>query len=140
VGEYAVASTRAASYHVQIARDGIFRDITADTKVPSGVQRLEAQVPTGGRYYIRVSAVDDDRFEGPFGPTARTLVIHPTKTRLSNGQRSIEIDPPDAFCVRVGNVALTRIAGHPIVVPVAEPVRVRCAPNDSDPTTLIRLN
>jgi hypothetical protein len=142
-GEYRVAAPttgRIAEWHVQIARDGIFRDVAFDARVPAATTRLEGHVPSNGRYYVRVSAIDDDHFEGPFGPTARTLVVQATKTAIPGSRLvSIAIDPSDAFCVRVGNVPLTRIEGQPIVVPKAEPVRVRCAPSKTDPTTSIDL-
>jgi phage tail protein X len=143
IGEYDVPSPPSATHgvaqwHVQIARDGIFRDVAVDTMVPSAIRRLEAQPPGAGRYYIRVSAVDDDQFEGPYGVIARTMVVKAIDTALPGGRRRLELEPPDAFCVRVGNVPLTRVDG-PILAGAAEPVRLRCAPNESDPTTLLTL-
>jgi phage tail protein X len=142
VAEYDVpppaAGQRIAEWHVQIARDGIFRDVAVDTTAPVGVKRLEAQPPGAGRYYIRVSAIDDDHFEGPFGVIARVLVVKAVDTSLPGGRRRLEIEPPDAFCVRVGNVPLTRVDG-PLLVGATEPVRLRCAPSESDPTTLLSL-
>lgn len=139
-GEYDVPpSARVAEWHVQISRDGIFRDVAVDTKAPAGVRRLEAQPPGAGRYYIRVSAIDDDAFEGPFSTIARVLVVKATDTALPGGRRRLELEPPDAFCVRVGNSALTRVDG-PLLVSSTEPVRLRCAPSESDPTTLLTLD
>lgn len=128
-----------ASWHVQIAHDGIFRDVAVDTTAPAGVRRLEAQPPGAGRYYIRVSSVDDDHFEGPYGVIARVLVVKATATALPGERRRVELEPPDAFCVRVGNVPLTRVEG-PILAGATEPVLLRCAPSESDPTTLIPLD
>ena len=142
VGEYearGAADLHVAEYRVQIARDGIFRDIAVDTRVPAAVHRLEAQPPGAGRYYIRVSAIDDDHFEGPFSRIARVLVLEVLTTALPDRRRRLELEPPDAFCVRVGNVPLARVDG-PLVVDVSEPVRLRCAPSESDPTTLIPLD
>jgi hypothetical protein len=141
VAEYATGPTdrRIAKWHVEIARDGIFRDVAVDTRVPAEIARLEAQPPGPGRYYIRVSAIDDDDFEGPFGLIARTLVVRVTTTAIPQARRRLEFDPPDAFCVRVGNVALERIEG-PVLAADKEPVRIRCAPNESDPTTLLSLD
>ncbi|MDB4933171.1 MAG: LysM domain protein [Labilithrix sp.] len=132
-------SPRVSEWHVQIARDGIFRDVAVDTRVPAAVKNLEVQPPGAGRYYIRISAVDDDHFEGPYGVIARVLVVHAVETALPGARRRLEIEPPDAFCVRVGNVELSRVDG-PIVAGTKEPVRLRCAPNESDPTTLIPLD
>ena len=128
-----------AEWRIQIARDGIFRDVAVDTRVPGTVRRMEAQPPGAGRYYIRVSAIDDDQFEGPFSRIARVLVIKATTTLLPQARRRLEVEPPDAFCVRVGNVPLWRVEG-PILAGVSEPVRLRCAPSESDPTTLIFLD
>jgi hypothetical protein len=139
-GDYDVPDAdRVAEFHVQIAHDGIFRSVVLDTKVPARVRRVEARPPGAGRYYIRVSAIDDDAFEGPFGPTARTIVLEAHQAALPDHRRRIAIEPPDAFCVRVGNVALTRIDG-PFAAGMKEPVRVRCAPSESDPTTLFSLD
>jgi hypothetical protein len=137
VGE--TSFSRIAEWRVQIARDGIFRDVAVDTRVPRAITRLSAQPPGADRYYIRVSAIDEDHFEGPFGRIARVLVIKPTITDLPHSRRRIELQPPDAFCVRVGNVPLSRIDG-PILAATHEPVRLRCAPSESDPTTLFSLD
>jgi hypothetical protein len=126
------------AFHVQLSRDGIFRDVAVDTRVPGTIHRLDLQAPGSGRYYVRVSAIDDDQFEGPFGPIARTLVVEAKRESLPDGRVRIALDPPDAFCVRVGNVTLQRVQG-PFLVGTAEPVRLRCAPNDLDPTTLIAV-
>lgn len=66
-------------------------------------------------------------------------MIKATETVLPAARRRIEIEPPDAFCVRVGNAPLSRIDG-PLLVGVTEPVRLRCAPSETDPTTLIALD
>jgi len=67
------------------------------------------------------------------------MVVKPTETALPDRRRRVEIEPPDAFCVRVGNVPLTRVDG-PILAASNEPIRLRCAPSESDPTTLIPLD
>lgn len=141
VAEYDVPNTpdlSVSEWHVQVAHDGIFRDVVADTKAPGGVKKLELQVPGAGRYYVRVSAIDQDGFEGPFGRTARTLVVKENVEGLPDGRRKIAVLPNDAFCVRVGNVKLARIEGA-IEAGKNEPVQVRCAPHDTDPTTLVSL-
>jgi hypothetical protein len=127
-----------SEWHVQIAHDGIFRDVVADTKAPGAIKKLELQVPGAGRYYVRISAIDQDGFEGPFGRTARTLVVGEKTEDLAGDRRKISVLPNDAFCVRVGNVKLARVEG-PIEAGKTEPVQVRCAPHDTDPTTLVSL-
>lgn len=137
VAEYGAregSTTKVSAWHVQLARDGIFRDVVVDTRVPPEVKRLEAQPSAPGRYYMRVSAIDDDAFEGPFSTTERTIVVAVRAARLEDGRRRLTIAPPDAFCVRVGNVPLVTVE-RPFVTLADEPVHLRCAPNASDPTT-----
>lgn len=64
----------AASWHVQIARDESFNDLVVDVRVPVAVTDLEAKELTPGLYLTRVSAIDGDDFEGPFGAVASTKV------------------------------------------------------------------
>lgn len=138
--EYDVPKTETTigEWHVQIAHDGLFRDVVADTKAAGDVKKLEVQVPGAGRHYIHVSAIDQDGFEGPWGRTARTLVVKENVEALAGGRRTITLLPNDAFCLRVGNVKLARVEGA-IEAGKTEPVQVRCAPHDSDPTTLLVL-
>lgn len=141
VGEYDLSSpdVHVAQWRVQLARDGIFRDVVADVTVPAAVRRLEAQAPGPGRYYVRVSAIDDDHFEGPFSRVAVAVVIRVETTNLPGSRRSLRVLPSDAYCLRVGNVPLVKVDG-PLVVGAGEPVRLRCAPNDTSPTTLLSLD
>lgn len=64
-----------AQYHVQIARDAAFLDIVTDASVPESITELDAKNLGAGDYHVRVSAVDADRFEGPFGPTVDLHVV-----------------------------------------------------------------
>lgn len=61
-----------AKYHVQIARDEAFLEIVTDVDVPETITELDAKNLAVGDYHVRVSAIDADRFEGPF--TADSLV------------------------------------------------------------------
>src|SRR5205085_8175881 len=105
----AVAVVAVAEWHVQIARDEAFRDVVADTRAPAATKRVELRASAPGRWYVRVSAVDDDRFEGPFGAVARVLVVGVTATPLAGGRRRFDVAPADAWCVRVGNVPLAHV-------------------------------
>jgi phage tail protein X len=129
---------RILEWRVQIARDEAYREVIVDTKVPVATHRFEGQTPGPGRYFVRVSAIDDDQFEGPFGPSARVLVVRVRTTRSSTGRR-LTIEPADAYCVRVGNVALSRVTSV-LDVGGLEPVALRCAPAEALPTTLLRFD
>lgn len=141
VGEYDLPPdpvTPAAEWHVQIARDGLFHDVI-DTTVPLASKRLEVKAPRPGHYWLRVSAIDNDKFEGPYSDVARVLVVHPIVTPEDAGHRRIVLDPPSAACMRIGNVRLTWVR-DPIVAANEEPVRLRCSSHEADPTTLIDID
>ena len=64
-----------AQYHVQVARDAAFLQIVTDVTVADTVTDLAAKSLAPGDYHVRVSAIDADRFEGPFGPVADVRVV-----------------------------------------------------------------
>ncbi|CAN5585621.1 hypothetical protein BH09MYX1_BH09MYX1_24870 [soil metagenome] len=64
-----------AQYHVQIAHDGAFLDIVTDVDVPDTITELDAKNLSPGDYHVRVSAIDADRFEGPFGAASDLRVV-----------------------------------------------------------------
>ena len=93
-------------------------------------RHLGVSYPTArARFDTLLAKIGIDR---PSGPPA------PSRVELMEQVARGEIEPPDAFCVRVGNVPLTRVEG-PILAGLSEPVRLRCAPSESDPTTMIAL-
>lgn len=142
VGEYDLPPnpvTPASEWRVQVGRDERFRDLVVDTKVPVATKRFQGQTPGPGHYWLRVSAIDDDHFEGPFGAPALILVVHPKITTEDATHRRIELDPPDAACMRVGNVRLTWVKA-PIIAQTLEPVRLRCSSSEADPTTLLDID
>lgn len=64
-----------AQYHVQVARDATFLQIVTDVTVPDSTTEVFASSLAPGDYHVRVSAIDADRFEGPFGPVANVHVV-----------------------------------------------------------------
>jgi hypothetical protein len=73
-GPGASSGPAADAWHIQIARDDAFNDLVVDVRVPAAVTDLEAKNLGPGIYLIRVSAIDADTFEGPFGTVATTKV------------------------------------------------------------------
>lgn len=126
-----------STWHVQIARDVNYRDVLVDTKPPASVRRVELRTPGPGHYYVRVSAIDDDHFEGSFGRSAAVLVVR-GNISTGAGRRRFELEPPDAACMRVGNAPLTWVKG-PFDLKPNEPVFLRCAAFETEPTTLLRF-
>ncbi|MFO0661658.1 MAG: FecR domain-containing protein [Polyangiaceae bacterium] len=113
----------ASKWHVQLAKDADFQDIVVDTKVAAEVTKLEARGLENVVYFARVSAIDDDQFEGPWGQTLSFTVVslststgdNKHKTRLSfsstlvtcsldgsalNADQAIEIDTLTAHVMR----------------------------------------
>lgn len=133
-------SRTVAEWHVQIARDPSFRDVVVDTTVPYATRRIEARAPGLGAWFMRVSAIDDQHFEGPYSRHVQTFVMRATHTTVAGGKRRrLEIEPSQVHCVRVGNVPLTPLSG-PIEVMAREPIRIRCASADDEPTTLLAFD
>jgi phage tail protein X len=139
IGEYEVPRDRdrLSEWHVQVARDPNYHNVVADTKAPGSTRRFEVTPPGPGHYFARVSAIDDDHFEGPFGRSAGVLVVR-GNVSTAFGKRRLELDPPDASCMQVGNVPLTWVKG-PIDARPSQPIRLRCAPFETDPTTLLEF-
>jgi hypothetical protein len=73
-GQSEGAAPVAAAWHVQIARDEGFNDLAVDVKVPVTSHDLQAKALVPGVYRVRVSAIDADAFEGPFGVSTTTSV------------------------------------------------------------------
>jgi hypothetical protein len=63
-----------AAFRVQLTRDEAFRDLVVDVRVSATVKTLAAQGLAPGIYFARVSAIDADDFEGPFGKVTTTVV------------------------------------------------------------------
>jgi phage tail protein X len=142
IGEYDLPpapTTKATEWRIQVGRDERFRDLVLDTKVSFTTKRFEGRTPGPGHYWLRVSAIDDDHFEGPFGDAARILVVHPKITVEDATHRRVELEPADAACMRVGNVRLTWVKA-PIIADPLEPIRLRCSSAEADPTTLLDID
>jgi LysM repeat protein len=133
----AVDDAHAVSWHIQIARDAEFRDVLVDQTVPRETRRIEAPSPAPGRYYARVSAVDDDHFEGPFGRQLSFGVLKIASTPRGEG-KVIHLEPAELFCVRIGNTALSRVLAD-ITLARNEPMLLRCSVSESEPTTLVTV-
>lgn len=62
-------------FQVQFARDKEFKDLVSDTEVSE--PRLSMTRPEGGTYFIRIKAIDNDGFAGPFGQAQQIEVPNP---------------------------------------------------------------
>jgi hypothetical protein len=85
-------------WHVQVARDRLFNSLVVNSRVPVGTTQIEARRLGPGRYYARVSAMDDE-FEGPFSPTIQVLVAVARLVRNEEKNSvTAQISPGDIHC------------------------------------------
>ncbi|MCS6898290.1 MAG: FecR domain-containing protein, partial [Myxococcales bacterium] len=85
-------------WHIQVARDKLFNTLVVNARVPVGTTKIEARRLGPGRYYARVSALDDE-FEGPFSSVVQTLVAVARLVRDESKNSVIaQISPGDIFC------------------------------------------
>ena len=62
-------------YHFQLAESAAFERPVADSILGDPELRVDKVLP--GRYYLRTRIIDDDGYEGPFGP-AQQIDVPPT--------------------------------------------------------------
>ncbi len=122
---------QAAEWHVQLARDEAFNDLFFDGRVPALVRELRVrQVPTG-EYFARVSAIDADKFEGPFAPVARVAVgemLH-TPGRAGEGGHAAFVEVPAGWRCGLDGAPLADLGGKIELAPGLAHV-LRCSPGD----------
>lgn len=123
-GTSKTATPKAAKFHVQIAHDDKFNDLVVNVEVPGDVVKLSAHKLLPGSYFTRVSAIDDDKFEGAFSEVARVDVA---------GVKIVDGDAKTLGSVQVDGFACglddTRLVARTVPVPVLprKPHKLRCA-------------
>jgi len=113
---------------VQVARDPSFLRLVIDTHLAAADPRLVAPDLAPGEYFARVSAVDADRFEGPFADAARVRVVAPRLVPTATAYRSLIELGPGLRCGVDGaplepvlaSVAIERRRAHTLRCVVAE--------------------
>ncbi len=85
----------AASFRVQLARDPKLDDLITNAVVPRTKTTLDARGLPPGAYYVRVAAIDDDKFEGPPGAVAMLVVVRASATATTPGRATLGISPGD---------------------------------------------
>jgi phage tail protein X len=68
------ATSKIAKFHVVVSKDAAGTQVVQDTRVPVSVTSLSFVPTDAGDYFVRVSAIDDDQFEGPFAAVKRVRV------------------------------------------------------------------
>jgi hypothetical protein len=123
-GGAAAPATLPAEWHLQVARDPRFNDLVLDTRVPQSVMQLSTRQLAAGRYLARVSAIDADHFEGPFGPVADITVAPIAEGRRPDG--STELVLPAGLLCGLDGGAMTNM-NAPLPIDRRRPHRLGCA-------------
>ncbi|MBK6461698.1 MAG: LysM peptidoglycan-binding domain-containing protein [Myxococcales bacterium] len=85
----------AASFRVQLARDPKLDDLITNAVVPRTKTTIDARGLTPGTYYLRVAAIDDDKFEGPPGAVAMLVVVRASARETTPGRAALGVSPGD---------------------------------------------
>ncbi|MBX3231992.1 MAG: FecR domain-containing protein [Labilithrix sp.] len=106
-----------AEWHVQVARDKDFNDVVVDGRVPLATSAIEVKNAGPGAYYARVSAIDDDRFEGKWSTVASYVVAQATAPPLPGRRALLRIEPAGLACALdgapvAGPIEIDRSAAH----------------------------
>lgn len=124
-GDYGpTGAVAVAAYRVQLAYDADFSDVLVDTRVPAAVTHLETHATHATGYFVRVSAIDADEFEGPFSVVHPVRVVAPPVTRLPG--YTLGIAPlPGASCAvdggeLMGPRALSSLTSHRLTCALAD--------------------
>ncbi len=121
-GTFGTTEAGIQKFHVQLARDSAFNDLIVDARLPASVTKLEARNVASGTYHARVSAIDADLFEGPFGEVA-TLRVVAVAARTATATVDGTIEVPGMFCGLDGGP----LAQAAITLPRGKAHVLRCA-------------
>ena len=113
-----------ASFRLQVGHDAEFGDLVSDAVLPASSTGLSI-AGTPGNYFVRVSAIDADGFEGPFSPAQRVIVGDIKVTPKGKRRASIEVTPSGAYCGVAGG-PLAPTAGA-FEIDTVRATSVRCA-------------
>jgi hypothetical protein len=87
-----------ARWHLQVASDPKFENILSDTHPSTDQRELAATPRKAGTYYARVSAVDDDEFEGPFSKTESWTIATMDVQVLPLHRTMVSVVPSSLYC------------------------------------------
>jgi hypothetical protein len=132
-GEYRLPSGSARRWRVELARDEAFRDRVSVTTAAGRVRRLRLREVAPGRYFVRVSALNEDGLAGPASDATSFTVAAPTIVAGGDGRRA-GVAMPEGFLCAVDEGPLARVEG-PIALSPARPHTVRCASSSNAETS-----
>jgi hypothetical protein len=117
-----------AEWHVQVARDDAFTALESDARSPLAVDHLSAPL-SPGEHFVRVSALDADHYEGPFGAVARVAVVSTALTPTAEPYRESLSLPAGVRCAIDGEPVA---AGSATVLDRLRPHALRCTPEGEE--------
>ena len=113
-------------WHLQLAKDDVFNDLVVDATVDLAVTKIEARGLVAGTYLARVSAIDNDQFEGAPGPTSVVIVTPMSIKPASSGGQDATIDVPAGLFCGIDSAPLALLSG-PIAFKRGPMRKLRCA-------------
>lgn len=94
-----------ATWHIELARDPSFLDLASELRTADATPVWQVEALAPGAYYLRVSAVDAARFEGPFSEPLRVTVVRPEVVAVAAPHRAV-INLPGGLRCGLGEEAL----------------------------------
>lgn len=120
-----------SEWHVQVARDRDFTDVLVDAKAPRAVDTVALRSLGPGRFFVRVSALDTDAFEGPFSAPASTTVVRVATAAEGRRATRVTVEPSGATCSIDG--APPQPVTAPLVLASDSARTLRCGDADGAP-------
>ena len=115
-----------AQWHVEVSRDARFNAVIADVRGPAAQNRIEIPGVEPGSYFMRISAIDADGFQGPPSAVATTTVARFTSSEESAaGVRRVTVTA-GLFCGLDG-APLVAVTDAPVEVERRHAHTLRCA-------------
>ncbi len=114
-----------AQWHVEVARDARFNELIADVRGDAARSRVEIPDVDPGTYFMRVSAVDADGFQGPPSEVVSTSVARASSAVDAGGARRVTVSQ-GLFCSLDG-APLAPVSDAAIEVERRHQHTLRCA-------------
>lgn len=112
-----------AEWHVQVASDEAFTALERDLRAPLAVDHIEGELAPGA-HFVRVSAVDAEHYEGPFGAVARVAAVSTAMSPTGEPYREALTLPAGVSCTLDG----AAVAAGATVLDRLSPHTLRCVP------------
>jgi hypothetical protein len=125
-----VPGVNVTGYRVDIARDASFRDRLGEQRLGPRETQLRFRSLNPGTWYVRLFALDPERFESPPSPVARIEIAAPRvepgelATATRTGRRAALVIPQGFYCSLDGSQWMA--ADRPRPLDPARPYALRC--------------